>query len=71
MLLRITTVDNSVRCIPKSEQSKEKDIKPNTINNNSNPRKQKNSLSQINKKFLKNISAQGFKYLKGIMNCYF
>ena len=62
MVLRRIAVDNRVRCIPKSEQTKEKDIKPNTIKNNSNPRKQNKNISQ-NKKFLKNISAQGFKYL--------
>ena len=33
MVLRRITVDNSVRFIPKSEQSKEKVIKPKTIKN--------------------------------------
>ena len=64
MVLRRITVDNSVRYIPKSEQSKEKDIKPNTIKNKSTPRKQNKDISQKSKKFLKNISAQGFKYIK-------
>ena len=64
MVLRKKTVDNSVRYIPKNEQTKERDIKQNTIKNNPNPRKQNKKISQNNKKFLKNISAQRFKYLK-------
>ena len=71
MILRKLTVDNSFRYFAKCEQIKEKVIKPNTIKTNSNPRKQNKNLSQNNKNFHKNISAQGFKYLKGIMNCYF
>ena len=53
MVLRKITIDNSVRYIPKSEQTKERDIKPNTKKN----RKQNNSFSRNNKKFLNNISA--------------
>ena len=53
MVLRKITVDNSLGYIPKSEQSKEKDIKPNTIKNELNSRKQSKSLSQNNKVFLK------------------
>ena len=64
MVLRTIIVNISVRYIPKSEQYKEKDIKPNTIKNNSNLRKQNKNLSQNNKKFLKNLSTQGFKYLE-------
>ena len=60
MTLRKITVDNSVRYIPKSEQTKEKEIKPKTIKAGSLPRKQNKQPSQNNKKFLKNISASGF-----------
>ena len=38
------TVDNSVRYIPKSEQTRE--IKQNTIRNKSTPRKQNKKISQ-------------------------
>ena len=56
MTLRKITIDNSVRCIPKSEQLSEN--KPKTI-----PRKQNKKISQNNKKFLNNISASGFGYI--------
>ena len=62
MTLRKITIDNSVRYIPKAEITKE--IKPKTIKAGSLPRKQNKKPSQNNKKFLKNISASGFKYLK-------
>ena len=39
-----------------------KEIKPKTIKAGSIPRKQKKNISRNNKKFLKNISASGFKY---------
>ena len=61
MVLRKITYDNSVRYIPKSEQTKEKEIKPKTIKAGSFPRKQNKNISQNSKKFLKNISASGFK----------
>ena len=63
MTLRKITVDNSVRYIPKSEQTKEKDIKPKTIKAGSLPRKQSKNISQNNKKFLKNNSASGFSFI--------
>ena len=76
MLLRKITVDNSVRYIPKSKQTKE--IKQNTTKSKkqseriqpisggdkSNMRKQDKKISQNNKKFLNNVSASGFKLLK-------
>ena len=71
MTLRKITTDNSVRYIPKSEQTKERDSKPQTIKAGSLPRKQNKNISQNSKKFPKNISASGFKYLKWILNCYF
>ena len=61
MALRKITVDNSVRCIPKSEQTRE--IKPKTIKAGSLPRKQNKKISQ-NKKFPNNVSASGFKLPK-------
>ena len=64
MVLRKITIDNSVRYIPKSEPTKERDSKPKEIKAGSLSRKQNKSPSQNNEKFLKNISASGFKYLK-------
>ena len=64
MTLRKITVDNSVRYIPITEKTKEKEIKPIITKAGSLPRKQNKKPSQNNKKFLKNISASGFKYLK-------
>ena len=68
MVLRKITIDNSVRYIPKSEQTKEKISKPETIKTGSLPRKQNENFSKNNKNFLKNNSAQGFKYLEWKMN---
>ena len=62
MALRKTTTDSSFRYIPKSEQTKE--TKQNPIKNNSPPRKQNKSISQNNKKLLKNIAAQIFGFLE-------
>ena len=64
MVLRKVTIDNSVRYVPNIEQTEEKEIKPKTIIAGSLPRKQNKNISQNNEKFIKNISAQGFKYLK-------
>ena len=63
MTLRKITIDNSVRYIPKNEQTKEKNNKPKT-KAGSLPRKQNKNFSQNSKKFLNNISASGFKLLK-------
>ena len=71
MVLRKITIDNSVRYILKSEQTKEREIKPKKIKAGSVPRKQKKNISQNSKKFLKNVAASGFAILKRIMNCYF
>ena len=60
MTLRKITIDNSVRYIPISEQTKERKIEPNTIKAGSLPRKQNKNISQNNKKFLKNVAAGGF-----------
>ena len=64
MTLRKMTIDNSVRYIPKSELTKEKEIKSKTIKAGSLPRKQNKKPSQNNKKFLKNVAASGFAILK-------
>ena len=64
MVLRRKKVDNSVRNVPKSEQTKEKDIKPKTIKAGSLPRKQNKKISQNNKKFNKKVVASGFGMLK-------
>ena len=71
MRLRKITVDNSVKYISKSEQTQERDVEPNTIKNKSLPCKQNKNISQNHKKFIKNIAASGFKYLKWMMNYYF
>ena len=70
MALRRITVDNSVRFIPKSEQTKE--IKQNLTKNKihsvsggkSNMRKQNKKISKNNKKFVKDFTAGGFGILK-------
>ena len=62
MVLRKITIDNSARYIPKSEQTKEKEIKTKTMKAGSLFRKQK--CSKNNKKFLENVAASGFSVLK-------
>ena len=64
MVLRKITIDNSVRYIPKTEKTNEKEIKPKTTKAGSLPRKQNKNISQNNKKFIKKVTASGFKYLK-------
>ena len=71
MVLRKITVDKSVRYVPKSEQTRDKDIKPKTIKINSFPRKQGKGTSQNKKKFAKDFAAKGLALFKRIMNCYF
>ena len=63
MVLRKIIIDNSVRYIPMIEKTKERDNKPKTTKAGSVPRKQNKNISQNSKKFLKNISASGFKYI--------
>ena len=63
MVLRRITVDNSVRYVPKSEQTKERYSKPKTIKSGSLPRKQNKNCSKNNKKFLTNVAASGFGYI--------
>ena len=63
MVLRKIIIDNSVRYIPVIEKTKERDNKPKTTKAGALPRKQNKNISQNSKKFLKNISASGFKYI--------
>ena len=62
MVLRKITIDNSVRYVPKSEQTS--GIKQNTIKNKSSSRKQNKIISRNCKKFLNNVAASGFGILK-------
>ena len=70
MVLRKISIDNSVRFIPKNEQTKE--IKQNPTKNKIQPVsgcklntiKQNKNISQNNKNFIKNLLASGFAYLK-------
>ena len=50
MVLRKIIVDNSVRYLPKSEQTKKKNIKPKTIKAGSLPRRQNENNSRNSKK---------------------
>ena len=63
MTSRKITIDNSVRYVPKSEQTKERVSKPKTTKAGSIPRKQNQKISKNNKSFLNNFSASGFKYI--------
>ena len=60
MVLRKITIDNSVRYIPKTEKTNEKEIKPKKVKAGSLPRKQNKKLSQNIKKWV----ASGFGILK-------
>ena len=53
MVLRKIAIDNSVRYVPISEQTKERDLKANTINN----RQQNKFISQNNEKFVEGFAA--------------
>ena len=54
MTLREKTIDNSVKCSTKTtnKRERERDIKPNTINDNSLARKQNKKFSQNNKEVI-------------------
>ena len=72
MVLRKITIDNSVRYIPKNEQTKEnkqnttknKKIQPISGRGNSNMRKQDRKFSKNSKEFVKDFTASGFAILK-------
>ena len=75
MILRKVTIDNSVRYIPKSEQTKKieqnktknkrqsEQIQPISGGGKPNTRKQNKKISQNNKKFIKNVVASRFGVL--------
>ena len=68
MTLRKITIDNSVRYIPITEKTKEREIKPNTTKNKktqpvSGGGKQNKKFSKNNKKFVKDFTASGFGVL--------
>ena len=58
MVLRKITIDNSVRYVPKSEQTKEKDSKSKTIKAGLLPRKQNKKISRNSKIFVKKTLQQ-------------
>ena len=64
MVIRKITIDNRVRYIPKSEQTKERDDKPKTTKACSVPRKQNKKKFTKHKKFPNNVLTSGFKLLK-------
>ena len=63
MTLRKITIDNRVRYVPKSEQTKEKNYKPKTTKAASLPRKKNKNVSQNRKKFVNDFAASGFGVL--------
>ena len=71
MTWRKITIDNSVKYIPQSEQSQERESEPKTITNISIPREKDKNLSQNIEKIIKNVAAEGFGFLKRIMICCF
>ena len=76
MVLRRITVDNSVRYIPKNEQTREnkpimmknkkqsEQIEPISGGGKPNTKKQIKNFSKNNKKFVKDFAAGGFGILK-------
>ena len=52
MVLNKTTIDNSVRYILKTEQTKKRDVKPKTIKPGSLPRKQNKKIHKTIKSSL-------------------
>ena len=58
------TFDKSVNYIPQSQQTKERDIKPDTKKKKSLLKKQNTKISQNDDKFTTKISAQIFRILK-------
>ena len=47
-----------------NKQERQRDNKPNTIKNNSLPKKQNRHISQNKEKFNKNVAVIGFRLLK-------
>ena len=63
MVLRKITIDNSVRYVPKTEQTKEKNTKPKTTKAGSLPRKKNKNLSQNKKNLLMILQQVDLEYL--------
>ena len=67
MTLRKISFDNSVKYIPKNEQTKSKEqsdkIQPISAGSKSNMRKQDKKFSKYSKKFVKDFTASGFSIL--------
>ena len=61
MTLRKIAIDNSVRYFPKTEQTRESELR--TLKAGSFLRNQNKNFSQNNKKFNKNVAAKGFPRL--------
>ena len=83
MAIRKTTIDNSVKCVRSTYSSKsEHACKANSLQTENSPRTPKrrllhstknktvNFLKRI-KKFIKNITREGFRIIKRIRNYYF
>ena len=64
MVLRRITVDNSVRYIPKSEQTRENKKQSEQNQPISEGGKPNKNISQNSKNILKNVAASGFAVLK-------
>ena len=63
--LRKINIDNSVKYISQKEQLQERDIKRNIKKNRSLRKENKTKIfHKNNKKFIKNIAAEGFGILK-------
>ena len=71
MVVRKITIDNRVKYIPSVNSSSSENSHNDKPMTTSTPRKQNQNAPQSIKKFLKNITAEGFRNLKQIMNCYF
>ena len=83
MVLRKITIDNSVRYVKKSEQTRKnkpimvknkkqsEQIQPISGGGKPNTRKQIKNISRNSKKFVKDFAAGWFGKLKWITNCYF
>ena len=63
MTLGKITIDNSVRYVPVTEKTKERDNKPKTTKAGSLHRKQDKKFSKNNKKFVEDFTAGGFGIL--------
>ena len=67
MTLRKITIDNSVRYIPRSQQTREREIKPKTKKAGSLPLKQIKIISKNNEKFPKMWQQEDLLHLQNII----